>query len=204
MAVSGHELEVKFLLSDPSALQARLSALGASLAKPRVHEVNLRFDTPDGALLRSMQVLRLRQDHQAWLTYKGPSESEGGVRKRREIEFSVGDFQAAQALLESLGYQVLVMYEKYRTSFAWQGAHILLDEMPYGNFAEIEGPNPDLIRSLSDHLGLNWEKRVLDSYTTLFEKLRGPYAFSFRDLSFANFTGLAVDLASLGIGPADH
>ncbi len=40
------ELEVKFYLADLPALEARLQALGARLSQARVHEINLRFDTP--------------------------------------------------------------------------------------------------------------------------------------------------------------
>lgn len=203
MNSAGHELEVKFLLSRPGAFEDRLGVLGAQLLHPRVHEINLRFDTPDGALTSRAQVLRLRRDHQTTLTYKGPGETQAGVRKRREIEFTISDYQAAQALLEALGYRVLLMYEKHRTTYAWQGVLIVLDEMPYGNFAEIEGPDPELIHTTSAHLGMAWEARLLDSYTMLFDKLRGVYAFTFRDLSFANFAGLDVDWSALGIPPAD-
>lgn len=50
MAGSDQEIEAKFLLHDPSRLAARLETLGAPVTAVRVHEVNLRFDTPDGAL----------------------------------------------------------------------------------------------------------------------------------------------------------
>ena len=56
------EQEVKFFLTDLAALQARLEKGGARLVQPRVHEFNLRFDTPTGELSHGEQVLRLRQD----------------------------------------------------------------------------------------------------------------------------------------------
>ncbi|UCH60340.1 MAG: class IV adenylate cyclase [Anaerolineales bacterium] len=204
MTDSGHELEVKFLLSNLPALQARLQDLGAHLVHERVYEINLRFDTPDEALRRSSQVLRLRQDHEVRITYKGPSQSKAGVLMRREIEFTVGDYQAALDLLDALGYQVLVMYEKYRTTYAWSGVHILLDELPYGDFVEVEGSQPDMIRLVSNRLKLDWGCRILDSYTQIFDKLRHIQGFTFRDLSFANFSDLVVDLGALGINPADQ
>ena len=49
MSISDTELEVKFYLSRRKAMEAMLSALGQVTA-PRVHEVNLRFDTPDLSL----------------------------------------------------------------------------------------------------------------------------------------------------------
>ena len=112
-------------------------------------------------------MLRLRQDTEARLTYKGPSASKDGVRVREEIEFSVSDYRSARQLLESLGYQVAMIYEKYRRSYDLLGTHISLDELPYGNFVEIEGPDVETIRAVNSILGLNWERGVPASYTTL-------------------------------------
>ena len=58
---------------------------------------------------------------------------------RTEIEFGVDDFAKAKQFLEHLGYQSILVYEKYRTTYELDHAHIMLDELPYGNFIEIEG-----------------------------------------------------------------
>jgi adenylate cyclase class 2 len=199
MPSSNQELEVKFYLPDLITLQARLETLGARSVQPRVHEVNLRFDTPDGSLTSGYRVLRLRLDTEAHLTYKGPGWVEGGVRARQELEFTVSDFDTARALLEALGYQVSVMYEKYRTAYDFGGVHVVLDEMPYGNFVEVEGPDSQSIHGVVDKLGLDWEKRILDSYLMLFERLRQKKGLSFRDLSFSNFEGVKVLGEDLGV-----
>ena len=201
--MNDQELEVKFFVADLAAVEARLQALEARLLQPRVHEVNLRFDTPDGELSRQFRVLRLRQDEAARLTYKGPSEYQEGVRLRQEIEFTVGDFGAAQRFLEALGYRVALMYEKYRTTYELEGVHVTLDKMPYGTFIEIEGPDPASIRHVNEQLGLDWDHRVPESYTMLFERLRDTLDLSFTDLSFANFSGLDISPEDLGIRLAD-
>jgi adenylate cyclase class 2 len=95
------------------------------------------------------------------------------------------------------------MYEKYRTEYVLDEVHITLDEMPYGDFTEIEGPNPASIQAINQRLGLDWEMRNLESYILLFERLRKVMGFDFRDLSFANFENLEVDLSSIDITPAD-
>jgi adenylate cyclase class 2 len=198
MSKSDQELEVKFYLSDLPALRARLEAAGAQLYKPRVHEINLRFDTPSGDLTRGYRVLRLRQDSEARLTYKGPGELVDGVRSRQELEFTVSDFETARHFLEALGYEVSVMYEKYRATYTLEGVLVTLDEMPYGNFAEIEGPDGASIRKTAEVLGLDWERRILDSYIMLFDRLRERLGLAFRDLSFANFEKLTVTGEMLG------
>ena len=82
MSGKGQELEVKFYLDDLPTLEDRLRQIGARLVQKRVYESNLRFDTPDGELTRSYQVLRLRQDTAARLTYKGPGSTQDGVKAR--------------------------------------------------------------------------------------------------------------------------
>lgn len=197
------ELEVKFYVTGLGRLERRLQEAGAQLSQPRTHEINLRFDTADGALGGSGQVLRLRRDSEARLTYKGPSERREGARLRKEIEFSVSDFEAARALLEALGYRVTMAYEKYRAVYELGAAHVTLDELPYGNFLEIEGPDPESIHRTADLLGLDWEQRAPESYTGIFENLRQAWHLQFTDLTFANFAGLPVTAADLRLSPAD-
>jgi adenylate cyclase class 2 len=200
MSASGQELEVKFYQPNLSALEERLVAIGAVLIQPRIHEVNLRFDTPLGELSRTFRVLRLRQDTEARVTYKGPGEEQDGVRRRQELEFAVSDFTAARAVFEALGYQVILMYEKYRTTYSLDDEVLVaLDEMPYGNFVEIEGPDGESIHAAAVKLGLDWEVRILESYVFLFERLRQARGWGFRDLSFANFASRTVSPEDLGV-----
>jgi hypothetical protein len=42
---------------------------------------------------------------------------------------------------------------------------------------------------------MDWELRILESYSVLFEKARAALEFTFRDLSFENFEGLKVPVA---------
>jgi adenylate cyclase class 2 len=203
MASNNQEIEVKFYITNLQRVQARLAELGAKVTQPRTHEANLRFDTPTSELAKEKRVLRLRQDSQTRLTYKGPGAMLGGTLQRQEIEVRVSDFAATLALLEALGYQVVLMYEKYRTALDLEGAEVSLDEMPFGSFIEIEGEDPETIRLVAQKLQLNWETRVVDSYTGIFEKLRVVLGFTFRDLSFTNFAGVSVTPADLNVSPAD-
>jgi adenylate cyclase class 2 len=197
------EVEVKLYLSNLSGMEKRLKQARASIFQPRIFELNLRFDTPDGSLTHGSRVLRLRQDAQAVMTYKGPNQPTDGVSVRQEIEFIVGDLTAARHLLEALGYQVNVIYEKYRSTYLMDEVKVTLDEMPYGNFVEVEGPDPESIRSVAEKLCLVWDARVADSYLSLFNRLKTTRGFEFRDLTFANFAGLSITPEELGVRPAD-
>lgn len=168
---NGQETEVKFYVNDLERVEGRLRALGAQLIQPRVHETNLRFDLPDGSLRAAGQVLRLRMDTQARLTYKGPSERLDGVLSRAEYETEVGDFETVQRILQALGYIVSATYEKFRTTYEWEGIHVMLDELPYGDFVEIEAASVERLQAASKTLGLDFEAAIPASYLALFENL---------------------------------
>jgi adenylate cyclase class 2 len=202
--MNDQEIEVKFYVNDLQAIRNQLEQIGAQLTQPRMLEINLRYDTSDGELARSFRVLRLRQDTAARLTFKGPARAQDGARIRQEIEMEVESFDQAKVLLEALGYQVNMVYEKYRTKYEFEGVHLDLDEMPYGNFIELEGEDVPALHALSDRLSLDWDASSPASYVMLFEALRTKMNLPFRDLSFSNFTNLRVLPADLGLKNADQ
>jgi len=161
---------------------------GYKLIQPRTFETNLRFDTSNGDLRRAGRVLRLRKDDLARLTYKDNSKQIKGALTRREIEFVVDDFDSAKGFIEALGYEVVFIYEKYRTTYEYKGTHIMLDELPYGNFVEIEG-ELEMLRPIAEELGLDWDKAIPVSYHVLFQRVCKSRLLRFRDLTFENFTG---------------
>jgi len=197
------ETEAKFYVRDLAAAARRLEQMGARLVQPRTHELNLRFDRPDGSLRRAGCALRLRRDAQSRLTYKEPAMRTEGALSRREVEFTVGDFEAAREFLEALGYEVTFRYEKYRTTYALGKAQVMLDELPYGNFVEIEG-EMETLRRAAERLGLNWEAAIPTSYHALFERLCAARGLASRELSFANCEGINIPPAQLGVQPADE
>jgi adenylate cyclase class 2 len=202
--MNGQEIEAKFHVQDLRKIELRLLGLKAQLIQPRVHEVNLRFDRPDGELRNSFRVLRLRQDDIARFTFKGPSvENKGGILSRQEIEFEVGGFDSAKEFLEAIGFQVVVFYEKYRATYELNNTHIMLDELPYGRFIEIEGENVESIHSTADLLGLNWEAMVKAGYHALFERVAGKYGLDISKLSFENLKSVNIAIEDMNIIAAD-
>lgn len=208
------EIEAKFYVRDLERIRRRLQELEALLIQPRVLEMNIRFDLPDGGLSSERRVLRLRQDTEAKLTYKSGSTNEQGVLSRTEIEFIVEDFDKAKLFLEALGYQSIFYYEKYRMTYSIQASevletseasvHVMLDELPYGNFVEIEGETPESIRTVADLLHLKLENATPTSYHMLFVQLceKHPELDS-KTLSFAALEGSGVTVEELGVRIGD-
>jgi adenylate cyclase class 2 len=210
MKMEDQEREVKFYIQDLEAIAERLRVCGADLTRDRTLERNLRFDTQERSLQGAGRLLRLRQDDRARVTYKENARVEGGVIARTEIEFTVDNFAVARKLFEALGYQVVVMYEKYRRVYRLGDVEVTLDEMPFGNFIEIEAANNVLIEGVAQMLGLDWSKGIATNYLGLFEIARAKRGFTFNDLTFENFGDVAllpedmgVEAGDIGISPSE-
>ncbi|MBM4426807.1 MAG: class IV adenylate cyclase [Chloroflexi bacterium] len=202
--MNGTETEVKFYVHNLQRMETRLLELKARLIQPRVHETNLRFDTPTGDLRKNYHVLRLRKDTEAKFTFKGPShERENGVLSRQEIEFTVSDFDKAQQFLEALGYTPVVFYEKFRTTYEFRNIHIMLDELPYGKFVEIEGENIDTLQKTANLLNLKWDAMVKAGYHALFDRVAGKFKLESSQLSFKALESIHITADDLGVAPAD-
>lgn len=196
------ETELKLYVPDLDAVAARITAAGGVLAAPRVFERNVRYDAPDMHMTETGIVLRLREDSRVRLTYKGPGARDGDALTRTEIEVTVDDFTRMDAILRQLGYLPYLTYEKYRTTYHLDDAEIVLDEMPFGNFVEIEAP-AGVIRAMLDRLDLAAAPRLATSYTALFERVKAALGMDARDLTFASFAGVRVPPEVFAAGDAD-
>ena len=189
-AANNLEVEVKFFLDDLAHVRQQLLDAGADIIRPRVYERNVRFDTADDALLKREELLRLRQDTAVILTFKGPSEFDllSEAKVREEIEVQADDFERLATILKRLGYDPQQEYEKYREAFQFNNLEIVLDEMPYGNFIELEGNESD-IKAAAELFGLNWQERILSNYLAMMGLLAEHHDLPFRDVTFENFKG---------------
>lgn len=188
------EIEVKLHVPDFGAVAARLDELGATIKRPRTYERNLRYQDAAQTFHESGVILRLRQDDRARLTYKEPMDSEAatrGLHDRFEVEVVVDDYNAMHTILARLGFHAYMIYEKYRTTYHYGGAEVVLDEMPYGNFVEVEG-DESTINKVLGALNLQDAHRIPHSYGQLFAHIRHNMQLTFTDLTFENFRGLNV------------
>ncbi|MCK5645403.1 MAG: class IV adenylate cyclase [Anaerolineales bacterium] len=178
------EIEAKFYLPELSSIRKKLIFLGAQLSTERVFERNWRFDTAKRRFEDTGEVLRVRQDIKAHLTYKRPTEI---PENRIEIELEVDDGESATEFLNALGFEVVALYEKYREIFFFEDCSIFLDELPFGSFVEVEGNSIEAIRNVADSLDLEWKKRVPKNYLDIFKDLVTHLGLPFSDASFENF-----------------
>jgi adenylate cyclase class 2 len=143
-----YEIEIKLAIRNGKALARALKRLGVKPANPkapRMHEMNMIFDTPDGGLAKHGQLLRIRTELPApvrkgskskaggrtLLTFKSPPEAlaigavgPAGDRRhkvREEIETELTDGVTMRRIFEGLGLRGWFRYEKYRTTYVLPG-----------------------------------------------------------------------------------
>lgn len=133
------EIEKKYRLTahDLERVRSELLERGAEFAG-REFEANHIFS---GERLReTAAVVRIRTtESRVILTYKRRVPSEFDVKTQIEYEVEVSDADTAIAILNELGLRRWLLYEKYRDTWNFKSVEIVLDELPFGLFMEIEG-----------------------------------------------------------------
>ncbi len=184
------EIELKFPVSSLSDLESRLQELGFKLDTPRTFESNTLYDTPDRLLRARGELLRLRTYGQRHIvTHKRhPEKEEEGSRYkvRVETESEISDSDALQEIFKRLGYEPAFRYEKYRSEYSHPSAsagHVVLDETPIGNFAELEGPMGWIDQTL-EALRVDPSTCLTESYGRLFNAWKERTSSPAENLTF--------------------
>ncbi|MDP9266901.1 MAG: class IV adenylate cyclase [Acidobacteriota bacterium] len=179
-----NEVEIKFLAPELAALREKLRTAGFSERTPRTHEMNVLYDLPGQALRSRGELLRIRKYGDKWtLTHKSPGTT-GKHKSRAETETEVEDGGALESILRSLGLDETFRYEKYRSEWSDGEGHVVLDETPIGNVAEIEGP-PEWIDAMAEKLGISERDYITKSYGQLFEDWKRRTGSTAEQMTFA-------------------
>ena len=186
--MSAIETEIKFRVTDRTAVEARLSAIGFHLETPSTFESNTLYDTPQRLLRTRRELVRIRKYGERWvLTHKRvPDDGIGEDRHKHrvETETEIADGPALAEVFRSLGLEPVFCYEKWRAEWADSEGHCVVDETPIGIFAELEGA-PAWIDRITAELGIAPEEQLTASYGRLFEQWRTETGSTARDLTFA-------------------
>lgn len=143
----GVEIEKKYrlTLSRQERLRQRLTELGAGRRGIEFEENTIYAGH---GLDSRRQVLRLRRvGGRAVLTYKDRQAGASAIKRQREDETAVEDADALAAILEALGYETALVYEKRREVWTFANTEVVMDELPFGFFVEIEGEENAIIEA---------------------------------------------------------
>ncbi|MFW6146378.1 MAG: class IV adenylate cyclase [Planctomycetota bacterium] len=183
------EIEAKYRLADPEAIEERLIARGGAFGGA-VLESNRLYDWPDGRLAGADRALRIRRaeatggEMTVTVTTKGPRRP-GPLKVRDEREFHADDADAVEAVLEALGMGCVMAFEKRRGTWTLDDCTVVVDELPHlGHFLEIEGPDEGAVAALARRLGLDEDALVPNTYVGLISEYceahdRDATAFTF-------------------------
>lgn len=163
------EIEKKYRLTPEQreALSQRLREVGATLQGKEFEENTLYAGA---GLDPRRQVLRLRRVGDAAIfTYKERGESQSAIKHHREDETRVEDAEALGAILGALGYRPALVYEKRRATWHVRQTEVVLDELPFGLFVEIEGEEKD-IEEVERLLNLSNAEAEMATYPELAEQ----------------------------------
>jgi len=186
------EIEVKFYLANIAGMRNKILKLGAR-SKGRLFETNILYEDENHSLIKKKSLLRLRQDEKTTFTLKSsPPVKSKDFKIVNELEIEVSDFAIMDQILKTLGFHPEQKYEKWRETFILNQTVFCLDNMPYGDFLEIEGWEKD-IRHYASKFGLNWQNRIIFSYLAIFEMMRKNLNLDFNDLTFNNFETVDAD-----------
>jgi adenylate cyclase class 2 len=181
----GEEVEIKVAVGDRKAFARLLKDAGFRVQTPRTFESNSLYDLPTGRLRRRGELLRIRRYGKDWtLTFKAKGKSGGHHKRREEIETKLVDGRKLEEILLRTGMTRSFVYEKYRTEFTDGRGHVVLDETPIGDFAEIEGP-PRWIDATAKKLGMGIVEYITGSYAELFFAWKHRTRSSAHEMTFA-------------------
>jgi len=188
------ETEIKFRVRDLDQLprlETGLSALGFRLVTPRSFESNVLFDTPTRELRARREILRIRNYAGRWiLTHKRIPDSgigEDRHKHRIETETELSDGESLAEVFRNIGLVAAFRYEKWRTEWADNEGHCVVDETPLGIFAELEGSS-EWIDRIAARLGVTPEEMTTASYGRLFDEWRERTGSAAQNLTFAEVT----------------
>ena len=144
----GTETEIKLRVQDLAAVRARLRKLGARPG-PRLHEVNVLFDSPQGALRASGTLLRARVERPA---ARGPAPSKRTAKGEPHE-------RAEQWMFPARGPQ--------RTIVTWKGPSAETSSYKVRREIEFEATDSHALREVFSALGL--------APAFFYEKIRTTY-----------------------------
>jgi len=166
------EIEAKIKVENLDPYAQRLKLLGLHLHRQYIQR-DYFFDRPDRTLTNADCGLRLRiqaddKNQQIMLCHKGPRAADASFKRRPEIEFTVDDLNAARELIEALGYELTIAFEKRRFQWLLDECSVCLDEViEIGYFIEIEGPSDDAVAHALAQLQLADQPHITQSYAAL-------------------------------------
>jgi adenylate cyclase class 2 len=141
------EIEKKYRLTEDQR-QALVDSLTAAGAEYMGEDLEENTIYGGGVLDEQPSILRIRRtDDKNILTYKRRIESTSDAKQQIEHESEFADAESIASILADLGFVKRLVYEKRRKTWKFRSVEVVVDELPFGLFMEIEGPVTAIIEA---------------------------------------------------------
>lgn len=133
------EIEKKYSLRQEQVdgLRERLRDAKAEF-QSKTHEENVIYG--GGVLDQKGAILRIRKtENRQLLTYKRRIENSSDAKRQIEHESEFTDVSGVEEILSELGFAPRLIYEKRRETWHFRSVEVVIDELPFGWFIEVEG-----------------------------------------------------------------
>jgi len=164
------EIEKKYRIdaSDRESIIAVLTEANAEFVG-REFEENTIFSNEN---LRGLgAIVRIRKtDKRSILTFKRRIDDGSDVKRQIEHETEIADADSMRTIITELGLQPVLVYEKYRDTWKFRSVEVVLDELPFGDYMEIEG-SITAIKEAEILLGLEDLETEQETYPRLTARL---------------------------------
>src|SRR4051812_31433030 len=133
------EIEKKYRLTSErrAPLEDALRELGAEFVRDDFEENTIYGGE---VLERSASIVRIRKTQdRSFLTYKRRIENQSDVKHQIEYETEISNADAVSKMLVQLNLAPKLIYEKRRATWKLRSVEVVIDELPFGLFMEIEG-----------------------------------------------------------------
>jgi adenylate cyclase class 2 len=161
------EKKYRLTLKQKAEILARLPGAGAQRIGEEFEE-NTLFE---GEMIDTERsVLRLRRiDQHGILTHKERLATRSDAKHQQEDETRVDDPEAMASILDAIGFSPALVYEKRRETWVLGATEIVIDELPFGLFMEIEGDEAS-IHEVETKLAIKGLKTESSTYPQLTRK----------------------------------
>lgn len=138
------EVEKKYRLTEAQYAEM-LAALEEDQAEFTGEDFEENTIYSNRRMAREKCVLRIRKTaHRTLLTFKKRLQNNLNVKRQIEHETEIADAEAMRNIVEELNMRPVIVYEKRRKKWNFKNTEVVLDELPFGLFMEIEGKIMDI------------------------------------------------------------
>ena len=165
------EIEVKFLDVDIADMRQRLETAGGTLEHPMRLMRRVLIEKPYHEAENSF--VRVRDEgNKVTLTFKRRADqAASAIDSVKEIEVVVSSFEDTVELLREAGWDYKTYQESKRETWVLEGAEVVIAEWPWIKpYIEIEAADETIVRTVAEHLGLDWADVVFGHIDAVYER----------------------------------